>query len=95
MKIEASLIALTLLSGATALAALSSAYAAAPPATAPSPAPATSAPMAPKAPGSSNTPVPKPSLKDCNQQADAKDLTGKDRATFVKSCQAGKTGPDG
>jgi hypothetical protein len=90
MKIKASLIALTLLSGAAALAGVSSAYAA-PPATAPSPAPATSAPMAPKAPGSSNTPVPKPSLKDCKEQADAKELTGKDRATFIKTCQAGVT----
>jgi hypothetical protein len=94
MRIAAALIALTLLGGAAGLAGVSSAYAT-PPATAPSPAPATSAPMAPKAPGTSNTPPIKPSLKDCTQQADAKDLTGKDRATFVKSCQAGKTGPDG
>jgi hypothetical protein len=50
--------------------------------------------MAPKAPSSSNTTTP-PSLKGCNKQADARNLTGKDRATFIKGCEAGKTDPDG
>ena len=35
-----------------------------------------------------------PTLKSCNRQADAKSLTGKERATFVKDCQAGKTPPE-
>jgi len=38
-----------------------------------------------------DTPTPGPSLKSCNKQADAKGLTGKDRATFIKDCLAGKT----
>ena len=59
------------------------------------PAPA-QAPMAPKAPGTPATPTPiarQGSLKACNQEADAKSLTGKERSAFVKDCQAGKT-PD-
>jgi len=94
MKIRTTLIAVALLGSAAGLTGISSATPT-PPAAAPTSGPANSAPMAPKAPSSSNTPTPKtPSLKDCNKQADAKDLTGKDRATFVKSCQAGKTDPD-
>jgi hypothetical protein len=54
------------------------------------------APLAPKAPSASNTTAPKtPSLKECNKQADAKDLTGKDRASFVRACEAGKSNPNG
>jgi psiF repeat len=34
---------------------------------------------------------PVPSLKACNQKADAKKLTGPARAQFVKDCRAGKT----
>ncbi len=37
------------------------------------------------------TPVKHPSLKVCNKQADAKQLTGEARAQFVKDCHAGKT----
>ena len=37
------------------------------------------------------TPVKHPSLKVCNKQADAKQLTGPARAQFVKDCHAGKT----
>jgi hypothetical protein len=39
----------------------------------------------------SATPVKHPSLKVCNKQADAKQLTGPERAQFVKDCRAGKT----
>lgn len=39
----------------------------------------------------SATPVKHPSLKVCNRQADAKQLTGPARAQFVKDCRAGKT----
>jgi len=39
----------------------------------------------------SATPVKQPSLKVCNKQADAKQLTGPARAEFVKDCRAGKT----
>ena len=38
----------------------------------------------------SATPVKQPSLKVCNKQADAKQLTGPARAQFVKDCRAGK-----
>jgi hypothetical protein len=37
----------------------------------------------------SATPVKHPSLKVCNKQADAKQLTGPARAQFVKDCRAG------
>jgi hypothetical protein len=37
------------------------------------------------------TPVKHPSLKVCNKQADAKQLTGDVRSQFVKDCHAGKT----
>jgi psiF repeat len=37
------------------------------------------------------TPVKHPSLKVCNKQADAKQLTAEARAQFVKDCHAGKT----
>ncbi len=37
------------------------------------------------------TPVKHPSLKVCNKQADAKQLSGEARAQFVKDCHAGKT----
>ena len=40
--------------------------------------------------GASATPVKHTSLKACNKQADAKNLTGPQRATFVKSCRGGK-----
>jgi hypothetical protein len=90
MKLNAMLVSLAL-AGSVGLAGLSSVSAA----QAPAAAPATAAPMAPKAPSQSNTAAPKaPSLKDCNKQADAKNLTGKDRASFVKDCQAGKTSED-
>jgi hypothetical protein len=39
----------------------------------------------------SATPVKHPSLKVCNKQADAKQLTGEARTQFVKDCHAGKT----
>ena len=38
----------------------------------------------------SATPVKHPSLKACNQQADAKKLTGAARSQFVKECRGGK-----
>ena len=47
---------------------------------------AADAPAAPSA-----TPVKHPSLKVCNKQADAKQLTGDARSQFVKDCHAGKT----
>ncbi len=37
------------------------------------------------------TPLKHPSLKVCNKQADAKQLTGEARTQFVKDCHAGKT----
>ena len=37
------------------------------------------------------TPVKHPSLKVCNKQADAKQLSGEVRTQFVKDCHAGKT----
>ena len=37
------------------------------------------------------TPVKHPSLKVCNKQADAKQLTGEARSQYVKDCHAGKT----
>jgi hypothetical protein len=40
--------------------------------------------------GASATPVKHTSLKACNKQADAKNLTGPQRAAFVKSCRGGK-----
>lgn len=49
-----------------------------------SPPPATTATPS----GASATPV--KSLKACNKQADAKNLTGAQRATFVKTCRGGK-----
>jgi psiF repeat-containing protein len=39
----------------------------------------------------SATPVKHPSLKACNKQADARKLTGQERAHFVVECNAGKT----
>ena len=36
------------------------------------------------------TPVKHPSLKVCNKQADAKQLSGEARSQFVKDCHAGK-----
>jgi hypothetical protein len=46
---------------------------------------AAEAPAAPSA-----TPVQRLSLRACNKQADARQLTGPARAQFVKSCRAGK-----
>ena len=37
------------------------------------------------------TPVKHPTLKSCNREATAKQLTGKQREQFVKDCTAGKT----
>ncbi len=37
------------------------------------------------------TPLKHPSLKVCNKQADAKQLSGDARTQFVKDCHAGKT----
>jgi len=39
----------------------------------------------------SATPVKHPSRKACNQQADTRKLTGKERSHFVLDCKAGKT----
>ena len=39
----------------------------------------------------SATPVKHPSVKVCNKQADARQLTGSAREQFVKDCRAGKT----
>jgi hypothetical protein len=47
---------------------------------------ATEPPAAPSA-----TPIKHPTVKTCNRQATARKLTGKQRADFVKDCQAGKT----
>jgi psiF repeat len=47
---------------------------------------ATELPAAPSA-----TPVKRPSLKVCNKQADARQLTGPARAQFVKDCREGKS----
>jgi hypothetical protein len=38
----------------------------------------------------SATPVKHSSLKACNKQADAKNLTGQQRSTFVKNCRGAK-----
>jgi hypothetical protein len=42
--------------------------------------------------GASATPVKPMSLKACNKQADAKNLTGAQRSAFVKSCRGGPKG---
>jgi hypothetical protein len=84
MKLTAALVAVALLG-------CGAAFAGTPPTAAPAPA---QAPMAPKAPGTPATPTPvakQAPLKVCNQEADAKSLTGKERSAFVKDCQAGKT----
>ncbi len=39
------------------------------------------------------TPVKHPTLKSCNKEATAKQLSGKQREQFVKDCTAGKTPP--
>lgn len=39
----------------------------------------------------SATPVKNASLKVCNKQADARQLSGAARAQFVKGCRTGKT----
>jgi hypothetical protein len=39
----------------------------------------------------SATPVKNTSLKVCNKQADARQLSGAARAQFVKACRSGKT----
>ncbi len=39
----------------------------------------------------SATPVKHPTLKSCNKEATAKQLSGKQREQFVKDCTAGKT----
>jgi psiF repeat len=49
-----------------------------------SPPPATTATPS----GASATPV--KSLKACNKQADTRNLTGQQRATFVRNCRGGK-----
>lgn len=41
--------------------------------------------------GASATPV--KSLKACNKQADAKNLTGAQRSAFVKNCRGGPKAP--
>jgi hypothetical protein len=85
MRIAATLIAVAVLGAAAAVPGVSNAA-------------APTVPKAPTAPSSvsptNDTSAVKPSLKGCNQQADAKNLTGKDRATFVKDCEAGKLQPD-
>jgi len=37
------------------------------------------------------TPVKHPTLKSCNREATAKQLSGKQREQYVKDCTAGKT----
>jgi hypothetical protein len=37
------------------------------------------------------TPVKHPTLKSCNKEATAKQLSGKQREQFVRECTAGKT----
>jgi hypothetical protein len=49
---------------------------------------ATDPPAAPSA-----TPIKHPTLKTCSRQATARKLTGKERADFLRNCQAGKTPP--
>ncbi len=39
------------------------------------------------------TPLKRPTLKSCNREANAKQLSGKQREQFVKDCTAGKTPP--
>jgi hypothetical protein len=39
----------------------------------------------------SATPVKHPTLKSCNREASAKQLSGKQREQYVKDCTAGKT----
>jgi hypothetical protein len=39
------------------------------------------------------TPIKHPTLKSCNREATAKQLSGKQREQFVKDCTAGKTQP--
>ena len=96
MRGRATLLAVVLARGAIVMfGTLGTALAATPPAAAPT---APTAPMAPRAPSATSptdTPVARqPSLRTCNKQADAKSLTGKERATFVKDCLAGRTSPE-
>jgi hypothetical protein len=51
---------------------------------------ANSPPPATTATPSAASATPVKSLKACNKQADAKSLTGQQRATFVKNCRGGK-----
>jgi psiF repeat len=44
--------------------------------------------------GASANPVKPMSLKACNRQADAKSLTGAQRASFVKNCRGGAKNPN-
>ena len=43
--------------------------------------------------GASATPVKPMSLKACNKQADAKNLSGAQRSTFVKACRGNSPKP--
>jgi hypothetical protein len=43
----------------------------------------------------SATPVKHPTLKSCNKEATAKQLSGKQREQFVRDCTAGKTATAG
>jgi hypothetical protein len=40
----------------------------------------------------SATPVRHPTLRVCNKQADARQLTGAPRTAFIRDCRAGKAG---
>ena len=91
MKLTVALLAVMLAPGATVMPGIAAA------------APQESAPMAPKVPMAPRAPsmpseidtqvASQPTLKSCNRQADAKSLTGKERATFVKDCRAGRIPP--
>jgi psiF repeat len=91
MRIIGALSAIALLGAATVMPGVPTAAAAQSP-------PQATVPKAPRTQASgtqTNTSPPgQPSLKGCNKQADARNLTGKDRATFVKDCEAGKTPPE-
>jgi hypothetical protein len=92
VKLRVALLAVMLAPGATVMPGIAAAD---PQAIAPMAPKAPMAPRAPSMPSETDIQVARqPTLKSCNRQADAKSLTGKERATFVKDCQAGKTPPE-
>jgi hypothetical protein len=88
VKLAVALLGVMLVPGAAVMSGIA---AAAPQAVAPMAPTVPMAPRAPSMPRETDIQVARqPTLKSCNRQADAKSLTGKERATFVQDCQAGR-----